>query len=155
MVRTTTSHQEFGNEVRRRRQRLAAVQHTGYARTRDSTHRRWARKIMRRRSQGLSQRCWDVVIFGEAFAPTHRERCSGIVSKALDGATQSAFKEMKRVIKFVLDTKTKGLKLEPVFGHQWFMEMFSDSEYGGGDKDTRISVGGFILFLLNVPILWR
>ena len=34
------------------------------------------------------------------------------------------------------------------------MEMFSDSEYGG-DKDTRISVGGFILFLLNVPILWR
>ena len=61
------------------------------------------------------------------------------LSKALDGATQSAFKEMKRVIKFVLDMKTKGLKLEPIFGHEWFMEMFLDSEYGD-DKDTRISV---------------
>ena len=61
------------------------------------------------------------------------------LSKVLDRATLSAFKEMKRVIKFVLDTKTKGLKLEPIFGHQWFMEMFSDSEYGG-NKDTRISV---------------
>ena len=73
------------------------------------------------------------------------------LSKALNVATQSAFKEMKWVIKFRLDTKTKRLKLEPIFGHQWFMEMFLDSKYGG-NKDTRISVGGFI-FLVNVPIL--
>ena len=76
------------------------------------------------------------------------------LTKVLDRATQYAFKEMKRIMKFVLDTKNKGLKLEPTNDSKWSMEMFLDSEYGG-DKDTRISVGGFILFLLNVPVLWR
>jgi hypothetical protein len=32
--------------------------------------------------------------------------------------------------------------------------VYTDSEYAG-DKDTRISVGGYIIFLLGVPILWK
>ena len=32
--------------------------------------------------------------------------------KVLDEATQEAFKELHRVIKYVLDTKTRGLKLK-------------------------------------------
>ena len=51
------------------------------------------------------------------------------LTKVLDGATQYAFKEMKRIMKFVLDTKNKGLKLEPTNDSKWSMEMFSDSEY--------------------------
>ena len=36
------------------------------------------------------------------------------LSKVMDGATPAAIKEMKRVIKFVLDTRHYGLKIEPV-----------------------------------------
>jgi len=35
------------------------------------------------------------------------------LSKALDGASQGTFKELKRVIKFVLDTTEYGLKIQP------------------------------------------
>jgi hypothetical protein len=41
---------------------------------------------------------------------------------------------------------------------KWMMTVFTDSktdsEFAGG-KDTRISVGGFIIFLLGFPILWK
>ena len=37
------------------------------------------------------------------------------LSKVLDGATEEAFKEQHQVIKYVLDTKTWGLKLRPTF----------------------------------------
>ena len=38
--------------------------------------------------------------------------CVRELSKVLDGATQGSYKEMLRVIKYVLDTKTLGLKME-------------------------------------------
>ena len=78
------------------------------------------------------------------------------LSKMMDGATPAAFKELKRVIKFVLDTRTFGLKIEPKLGdkEKWSMTIYTDSEYAG-DTETRISVGGFIVFLLGVPILWK
>ena len=34
------------------------------------------------------------------------------LSKVLDGSTDASFKEMLRVIKYVLDTKNMGLKIE-------------------------------------------
>jgi hypothetical protein len=61
----------------------------------------------------------------------------------------------------VLETPTFGLKIELQLGNgesKWMMAVFADSktdcEYAGG-KDTRISVRGFIIFLLGVPILWK
>jgi hypothetical protein len=79
------------------------------------------------------------------------------LSKVVDGATPAAMKELRRVIKFVLDTRTFGLKIEPKLESKeakWTMTVYTDSEYAG-DKDTRISVGGYIIFLLGVPILWK
>jgi hypothetical protein len=79
------------------------------------------------------------------------------LSKVLDGPTEAAMKELKRAIKFVLATRTFGLKIEPDLKpgeSEWEMRVFTDSEYAG-DKDTRISVGGYIIFLLGVPILWK
>jgi hypothetical protein len=95
---------------------------------------------------------------------------------------------MLRAIKFVLDTKEFGLKLEPKLdednitparapkkgsteesidnlmeedpikvineSYEWTMVMFVDSDHAG-DKENRISVTGFILYLMNVPIVWR
>ncbi len=64
------------------------------------------------------------------------------LSKVLDGATPAAFKEMLRVIKFVLDTKSKGLWIEPELDNNeepWDLVCFSDSDYAG-DPDSRRSV---------------
>ena len=78
------------------------------------------------------------------------------LSKVLDGATESAYKEMLRVIKFVVDTKNWGLCFEPKFEveNKWTLTMYTDSDYAG-DKETRISVTGYILFFMGVPIIWK
>ena len=80
------------------------------------------------------------------------------LSKLLSGANEAAFKEMLRVAKYVLDTRTYGLKIEPKKLESdkanWTMTMFSDSDFAS-DKETRISVTGYILFLMGVPIVWK
>jgi hypothetical protein len=61
------------------------------------------------------------------------------------------------VIKFVLDTRTYGLKLQPkavTEDEHWSMTVFTDSDWAG-DKDNRISITGYIVFLLGAPILWK
>jgi len=79
------------------------------------------------------------------------------LSKALDGVSEVTFKELKHVIKFVLDTADYGLKIKPIekpVGEAWTMMVFLDSDYTG-DTKTRISVTGFCVFLMGVPISWK
>ena len=79
------------------------------------------------------------------------------LSKVTDGATMAAMKEMKRVIKFVIDTKHLGLKIEPTTpdnDKMWDLVLYCDSDWAG-DKDTRISVAGFIVYLMGAPISWK
>jgi hypothetical protein len=79
------------------------------------------------------------------------------LSKCMDGASLAALKELKRVIKFVLDTRDLGLKIEPKItgsGDDWDIVIYTDSDYGG-DKESRISVTGYIVYLLGVPICWK
>ena len=78
------------------------------------------------------------------------------LSKVLDGPNEAAVKELKRVIKFVLDTKNYGLIINPKKNHdfKWKLTIYTDSDWAG-DKDTRQSVSGYVLFLMNVPILWK
>jgi hypothetical protein len=79
------------------------------------------------------------------------------LSKMMSGATDAAFKELKRVIKFVLDTKTYGLRVQPKLvgdDTQWTMTVFTDSDWAG-NKDNRISIIGYIIFLLGASILWK
>jgi len=77
------------------------------------------------------------------------------LTKILDGASYSAYKEMKRVIKFVLDTKLLGLKLEPRLNENgnWWIVAYSDSDYAK-DPSTRKSVTGFIVYFCGVPVSW-
>ena len=68
---------------------------------------------------------------------------------------KAAYKEMLRVIKYVLDTKLRGLKIDPeMVNIHWIILLFSDSDWAG-DKDNRTSVGGYMLFLNGVLISWR
>ena len=77
------------------------------------------------------------------------------LSKCLDGPTESAYKEMLRVIKYTLDTRNRGLRVMPSLTTLlWEILLFSDSDWAG-DKDNRRSVTGFMLFLNGVLIAWR
>ena len=77
------------------------------------------------------------------------------LSKCLDCAGEAAHKEMLRIIKFVLDTKNRGLKVHPVdTGLKWELIVWSDSTWAS-DKDDRKSVSGFMIFLNGVLICWR
>mmetsp|Transcript_16011 Transcript_16011/g.20973 ORF Transcript_16011/g.20973 Transcript_16011/m.20973 type:complete len:108 (+) Transcript_16011:88-411(+) len=75
----------------------------------------------------------------------------------LDCVTLLAIKELRRVIKYVLDTRELGLKVEPVRtanNNNVDIEVFCDSDYVG-DKETRVSVSEYILYLCNVPVACR
>ena len=63
--------------------------------------------------------------------------CTRELSKVLDRATVSAYKEMTRIIKFVLDTSDYGLRFEPNpnIGSKWSLNIYMDSNYAG-DKET-------------------
>ena len=79
------------------------------------------------------------------------------LSKVLDGATKAANREFHRVIKYVLDTKSMGLKIKLTLfkkNEPWDLVCFSDSDYAS-DPDTRRSVGGFVLYVRGVPLSWR
>ena len=79
------------------------------------------------------------------------------LSKALDSPSPCAYKSMLRTIKFVLDTRSLAIRIKPIpFGEelQWEIVAFSDSDFAG-DNETRISVAGFVLYLMGVPISWK
>jgi hypothetical protein len=79
------------------------------------------------------------------------------LTKALDAPSEAAYKEMLRVIKFVMQTKDTALRIKPDLtdrSEKWTMIAYSDSDYAG-EKETRISVAGFILYIMGVPISWK
>jgi len=54
-----------------------------------------------------------------------------------------------------MDTKNFCLRIRPEFqGENWSIRVFCDSDWVG-DSETRISVTGFILYLMKVPICWQ
>jgi Reverse transcriptase (RNA-dependent DNA polymerase) len=79
------------------------------------------------------------------------------LSKCMDKATEAAYKEMLRVVKFVLDTRDFGLLLcpEALSGDgSWHMTVYSDSDWAG-DPENRRSISGYIIFLLGCPLVWK
>ena len=64
-------------------------------------------------------------------------------------------KEMYKVIGFVLSTKDYGLKFELRKDmKKWALKGLSDSDFAS-DKETRISVFGYIIYFCGIPIAWR
>jgi hypothetical protein len=74
----------------------------------------------------------------------------------MDSVTWGAYNEILRVIKFVIDTKTFGLQVQPKLDNNlgWDLKIFCDSDWAD-DPETRVSVTGFIIYLLNVKICWH
>ena len=79
------------------------------------------------------------------------------LSKSMSMASEANWKELLQVIKFVLKSRTVGLRVEPKFKdnhEQWKMKIYTDADWAG-DKETRVSVSGFVLFFCSVAIMWR
>ena len=73
----------------------------------------------------------------------------------MDGASKLQLRELRRVARFVLDTKDLGLHIVPTMNDGiWWLEALSDSDCAN-DKETRISVYGYIVFFCGAPIGWN
>ena len=71
------------------------------------------------------------------------------------GASQLQMRELRRVAKFTLDTKILGLHIVTImYDCIWHLKALSDSDFAN-DKETRISVYGYIVFFCGVPIAWK
>ena len=76
------------------------------------------------------------------------------LSKSMDGASMAQVTKMYRVINFVFEMKTLGLRMVPIFNDDiWKLETLSDSDFAN-DMDTRYSVYGYIIYFCGVPVVW-
>ena len=74
------------------------------------------------------------------------------VLKSMDGASMAHVTEMYRVINFVLEMKTLGLRMVPIFKDGiWKLEALSDSDFAD-DKDKRYSVYRYIIYFCGIPV---
>ena len=77
------------------------------------------------------------------------------LSKALENPGPKAWKEMLRVMTYVMDTKNYALVMKPRGKlEEWILLAFSDSDWAA-DRETRKSITGYVLFLCGVPICWK
>ena len=74
----------------------------------------------------------------------------------MDSTKLAAFLNMHHVIKYVLDTKNLGPKIEPNGNKNELLDItcFNNSHYVGNSAMRR-SVSGFILCESGVPVFWH
>ena len=77
------------------------------------------------------------------------------LSKTMDAPAPVHLKEMYKVLRFVVSTKDSGLKFEMRKDmKKWALKALSDSDFAS-DKETRISIFGYIIYFYGIPIAWR
>ena len=73
----------------------------------------------------------------------------------MDAPAPVHLKEMYKVIRHVLSTKGYGLRFELRKDiTKWALKALSDSDCAS-DKETRISVFGYIIYFCGIPTTWR
>ena len=74
------------------------------------------------------------------------------LSKTMVSPAPAHLKEMYKLTRFVLSTKDYGLKFELRKDmKKWALKALSDSDFAS-DKETRISVFGYIIYFCGIPI---
>ena len=77
------------------------------------------------------------------------------LSKTMDAPAPAHLKQMYKLIKFVLATKYQGLKFKLMKSmRKWVLKALSDSDFAS-DKETRISIFGYVIYFCGIPIAWR
>jgi Reverse transcriptase (RNA-dependent DNA polymerase) len=74
------------------------------------------------------------------------------LAKVMDGATEDHLKLLFRTIQFTLDTKHRGLWINPTTDMS--LEAYVNSDYAG-DKETRKSNTGYITYFCGVAVAWK
>ncbi|KAG7348142.1 hypothetical protein IV203_016847 [Nitzschia inconspicua] len=74
------------------------------------------------------------------------------LSKVMRGATNDHVKLLHQVIKFVLETKDRGVLVKP--NKHLGVTAYCDSDFAG-DKGNRRPITGFLIDLHDVPIAWK
>ena len=84
------------------------------------------------------------------------EVCNAVreLSKHLDRPSEEHIRAANMLINYVLNTKDKVYVMHPQKGKEWILEAMTDSDYSG-DKDSRLSISGYVVFLRKVAISWR
>jgi len=69
------------------------------------------------------------------------------LSKGMQGATKKMMKELMRVLRFVSDTPSTGLYMNPKQDkeNKWNLKFYTDSDWAG-DKNKRKSISGYAVF---------
>ena len=75
------------------------------------------------------------------------------LSKGMVRANDAHYKQMLRLIKYILTTKGLCLKQTTING-PWKITGLCDSDYAG-DNDTRKSVTGYVIYLNGLIICWK
>ena len=77
------------------------------------------------------------------------------LSKTMDAPAPAHLKEMYKLIRFVLSTKDYELKFKLIKSiRKWVLKALSDSDFAS-DKETRISIFGYVIYFCGIPIAWR
>jgi hypothetical protein len=81
------------------------------------------------------------------------------LSKVNDGATEAHFKELVQCIIYVINTRARELTYSPIInenkkGVVWSLAGYCDSDFAG-DKDGRISVTGFCIYVCGCMVSWK
>ena len=80
------------------------------------------------------------------------------LTKAMDKATESHYKSLLRVLKYVMSTQDLGLVYDSGtlinFNGVWKIVAYCDSDYAG-DPDTRISVTGYGIYIGTCLASWK
>ncbi len=74
------------------------------------------------------------------------------LAKVMDGATKEHTHMLKRAIKFVLTTPTRGLWMKPTPDTN--LEAYVDSDFAG-DLDSRRSTTGYLVYFCGVVVAWK
>lgn len=74
------------------------------------------------------------------------------LTKVMDGATVEHMKLALKCVQFVLNTRNRGLYMEP--SNTFKIEAYVDSDFAG-DQDTRRSITGYLIYFCGVVIAWK
>ena len=74
------------------------------------------------------------------------------LSKVMDLGGLVHMKELMRIVKYVIETKEKGLKMVPNNNKMWELMALSDSDFAA-DKFKRVRVTGYVIYFMGIP--WR
>lgn len=61
-------------------------------------------------------------------------------------------KELMIIVKDVIETKVKGLKIVPKNNKMWEFIVLSDSDFAA-DKIKRVSVTGYVIYFMGIPVV--